>query len=206
MSFVLWRADETLGIASDRQVLRADELPLFTQLPALLAHLRTLIDEQQARCDAALAQARDEGLRAGREAARAEAAAQLAAQTAALAREAGQARERDRAEVGRLALEVARLLVGELPAPERLLALAEQAARELRPATVLRLQVAPALAGPLRTALAARGERHLLAEVEVVADAALGEDDCRLVTSRGRADASLAQRLQRLADLTEGVT
>ncbi len=202
MSFFLWKAGDNLGVAAPRQVLRAAEVPAFAQVGALLQRCEALAAAEAARVEAAEAEAHARGLAAGRAEGAQQMADALAAQLAALARDAGAAVEAQREEVATLALALAHKLVGELPEPERSLRLAAEAARELRPARVLRLQVAPDLAAPLAAALTAHaGTRHPLAEAEVQADAALGAGQCRLVTDQGRADASPAARLARVGAL-----
>jgi len=66
-SFMLWHRDPQarLGIASDRRVLRAAEVPALQAADQLLVDLRELFEQEQVRVDAACAEAREEGLRQG---------------------------------------------------------------------------------------------------------------------------------------------
>ncbi|RZL98176.1 MAG: hypothetical protein EOP73_23330 [Variovorax sp.] len=181
--FMLWHRDPQarLGIASDRRVLRAAEVPPLQDAQQLLDALRELLDQEQARIDAACAQAAAEGLQQGLMQAESQARVEVADALARLARAQEDERQRLQQGVAGLALEVFQKLLGEVPAEERLARLAAQAARELLPARTWRLQVAG------------------LAGAEIVADAELAEADCRLTTEFGTADASLATQVERLA-------
>lgn len=201
--FLLWHRDPQarLGIASDRRVLRAAEVPPLQDAQQLLAALNGLLAQEQARVDAARDQARAEGLRQGLADAGQQSRADLADALAALARAQEDERRRQQQAVAGLALEVFQKLLGALPADERLARLATQAARELLPARTWRLQVHPQDVAGLRAALRAVDpeDKSGLAGAEIVADADLTEGDCRLTTEFGTADAGLATQLDRLA-------
>jgi flagellar biosynthesis/type III secretory pathway protein FliH len=201
-SFMLWHRDPQarLGIACDRRVLRASEVPALQEAQQLLDELRELSAQEQARVDHACAQARAEGLQQGLAQAQAQARAELANQMAELTRAHEAERQRLQQSVGELALEVFQKLLGELPADEQLARLAMQAARELLPARTWRLQVHPARMAGLRAALQSLDpqDKSGLASAEIVADAALAETDCRLTTEFGSADAGLATQVERL--------
>lgn len=201
--FMLWHRDPQarLGIASDRRVLRAAEVPPLQDAQQLLNALRELLEQEQARVDAACEAARADGLRQGLLQAEGQARARVADELARLARAHEDAGRRQQQAVAGLALEVFQKLLGELPADERLARLAAQAARELLPARTWRLQVHPAQAGALRSSLQALDpdDKAGLGSAEITADADLAEGDCRLVTEFGTADASLAIQLERVA-------
>lgn len=201
--FMLWHRDPQarLGIASDRRVLRAAEVPALQEAEQLLGTLRALLEQERARVDAACEAARADGLRQGLAQAEAQSRAQVADALARLARAQDDERRRQQQAVAGLALEVFRKLLGELPADERLARLASQAARELLPARTWRLQVHPRQVGALRASLQAvdPDDKASLASAEIVADADLAETDCRLVTEFGTADAGLSTQLERLA-------
>ena len=201
--FMLWHRDPQarLGIASDRRVLRAAEVPPLQDAQQLLNALRELLEQEQARVDAACEAARAEGLRQGLLQAEARSRAQVADELARLARAQDDDRRRQQQAVAGLALEVFQKLLGELPADERLARLAAQAARELLPARTWRLQVHPSQVAALRSSLQSvdPDDKASLANAEVVADADLAEGDCRLVTEFGTADASLSTQVERLA-------
>lgn len=201
--FMLWHRDPQarLGIASDRRVLRAAEVPPLQDAQQLLQALGELLGQEQDRIAAAQQRARAEGLAQGLAQAEAESRAQIADGLARQARALEDERQRLQQAVAALALEVFQKLLGELPADERLARLAAQAARELLPARTWRLQVHPSQIAGLRTALQAADpdDKAGLAGAEIVADADLAETDCRLVTEFGTADAGLATQVERLA-------
>jgi flagellar biosynthesis/type III secretory pathway protein FliH len=175
--FMLWhrQPEATLGITTDRRVLRAAEVPALRRAQDLLADLHALQASTQARVDEACADARQAGHREGWAAGQAEAREQLGRALADLARAQEAAREQSQQAIGRLALEVFHKLLGSLPGDEALARLGVQAARELQPA------------------------RTGLAQAELVADVDLADTDCRLTTEFGTADASLATQVERLA-------
>lgn len=202
-SFMLWHRDPAarLGIASDRRVLRAAEVPALQEADQLLADLRELFEQEQARVEAACAAAREEGRRQGLAMAEGEVREQLALALTRLTRAHEEQGLRQQRDIARLALEVFQKLLGPLPADEGLARLATQAARELLPARTWRLQVHPSRMAELRAALAAvdPDDKAGLSGAEIVADAELAEGDCRLTTEFGTADASLTTQVQRLA-------
>lgn len=202
-SFQLWHRQPTqaLGIAADRRVLRAHEVPALQQADALLASLQALQVEQQARVDAACEAARVDGHRRGLAQGQAEAQARLDRALVALTQQHEAAREQLQQSVARLALDVAQKLLGSLPADAALAHLAAQAARELLPARTWRLQVHPTQVATLHAALQAADpeDKAGLSRAEIVPDASLADTDCRLTTEFGSADASLATQVQRLA-------
>jgi flagellar biosynthesis/type III secretory pathway protein FliH len=201
--FMLWHRDPQarLGIASDRRVLRAAEVPPLQDAQQLLAALGELLDHERSRVDAACARAAAEGLRQGLAEAQDRSRAQVAEALAGLARAQEDERQRLQQAVAGLALEVFQKLLGQVPAEERLARLAAQAARELLPARTWRLQVHPGQVAALRAALQAvdADDKAGLASAEIVADAELAEGDCRLTTEFGSADAGLDTQVRRLA-------
>jgi len=200
MSFVLWQTDAGLSLGSTRQVLRAHEVPLLHDATRAAQALAERCREQTAQLEAERQAARQQGQAEGFEAGLQQAQTQLADTLAAWAAQARQDNEQQRATLAALALQVARKIIGELPAPERLTALALQAAQELLPARTLRLHVHPDQLAGVRTRLAALAETGIeLAQVRVLADLGLPADACRLETNLGSADASVDAQLQRLA-------
>jgi flagellar biosynthesis/type III secretory pathway protein FliH len=201
--FMLWHRDPQarLGIASDRRVLRAAEVPPLQDAQQLLAALGELLDHERSRVEASCARAAAEGLRQGLAEAQDRSRAQVAEALAGLARAQEDERQRLQQAVAGLALEVFQKLLGQVPAEERLARLAAQAARELLPARTWRLQVHPGQVAALRAALQAvdPDDKAGLASAEIVADAELAEGDCRLTTEFGSADAGLDTQVRRLA-------
>lgn len=201
--FMLWHRDPQarLGIASDRRVLRAAEVPALQDAQQLLGDLRELFVQEELRVDAACERARAEGLSRGLAEAQAQSRTELASALARLARAHEDERQRQQQAVAGLALEVFHKLLGQVPAEERLARLAAQAARELLPARTWRLQVHPSQVAGLRAALLAfdPDDKAGLAGAEIQADADLAETDCRLITEFGSADAGLATQVDRLA-------
>ncbi|MGM9482129.1 FliH/SctL family protein [Roseateles sp. NT4] len=202
-SFMLWHREPEarLGIASDRRVLRAAEVPALQDAHQVLGELRALFEQEQVRVEAACSRASEEGLREGLAQAESQARAQVADTLARLTHAFEAQCQRQQRDVARLALEVFQKLLGPLPADEGLARLATQAARELLPARTWRLHVHPHQIDDLRAALGVidPDDKAGLASAEIVADAELAEGDCRLTTEFGTADASLATQVQRLA-------
>jgi flagellar biosynthesis/type III secretory pathway protein FliH len=202
-NFMLWHRDPhaRLGIASDRRVLRAAEVPALQDAQQLLDALHELLAQEQSRIEAACERARAEGLSQGLAMAEERSSAQVADAVAQLTQAHEDERLRLQREVAGLALDVFQKLLGQVPAEERLARLAAQAARELLPARTWRLQVHPSQLPSLRDALRAADPENTagLAGAEIVADAELAEADCRLITEFGTADAGLATQVERLA-------
>jgi flagellar biosynthesis/type III secretory pathway protein FliH len=113
-----------------------------------------------------------------------------------MARTTAGERARLRAELGTLALEVVRKLLGPFADDEVLAALAATAAADLMPLPALTLAVHPDHCDPVR-------ERLLAAtagvEWEVRADPSCPPATCRLETEHGSIDASLDAQLTRIA-------
>lgn len=201
-SFMLWHRDPEarLGIASDRRVLRAAEVPALQEAQQLVDALHELLEQEQQRIAAACDQARADGLGQGLAQAQDQCRAQVADELARLTQAHDEERQRLQRDVAALALEVFQKLLGEVPDQQRLARLAAQAARELLPARTWRLQVHPSQVAGLRAALLALDPQDQagLDGAEIVADADLAEADCRLITEFGSADAGLDTQLQRL--------
>lgn len=201
-SFMLWHRDPAarLGIAADRRVLRAAEVPPLQDAQRLLAELCQLLEHEQARIDTACARGQADGLAQGLELGRRRSRGELDDALARMTHDHELERRRLQQGVAGLALEVFRKLLGELPDDERLARLALQAARELLPARTWRLQVHPAQVAGLRAALRTLDpdDQAGLAGAEIVPDADLAETDCRLITEFGSADAGLAAQIERL--------
>jgi flagellar biosynthesis/type III secretory pathway protein FliH len=205
MSFVLWQRGRDTGIASTRLVLRAAEVPLLAEAQAVRDRLEALHTEQAQRVAAACEQARERGHALGLEQGVLAASDQVAGSLMALAQAAEHERVRVRGQVAALALQVARKLIGELADDERLLALADTAARDMLPGGSLTLVIHPSHADALRARLAAMA-RHAseggapAPAFELRADPACALDSCRIETEFGSVDASLNAQLARLAD------
>lgn len=210
MSFLLWHRDRTVGVASTRSVLRAAEVPLFTDAHNLCDRIEQLRDEkiryvaaagEEARA-AGFVQGREEGLRAGRD--------EIAETVAGITRAAADERDRLRGEVGLLALQVVRRLMGQV-APDAVLAgLAAAAARDMLPTQTLTLFVHPAQYDAVRERLASGlagsstepgtdTDTHA-PRIDVQPDPDCAEGTCRLETEHGAVDAALETQLARLAE------
>jgi flagellar biosynthesis/type III secretory pathway protein FliH len=205
MTFVLWQRGRDTGIASTRLVLRAAEVPLLSDAQGLRDRLEALHAEQAQRLDAACEDARARGHSVGLEQGVLAARDEVASSLTTLALAAEHERDRLRAQVGALALHVARKLLGQLADDERLAALADTAAREALPATALTLVVHPDQADRVRARLASRASDDARSAtpplaLEVRADPACELDSCRIDTDLGSVDASLDAQLARLAD------
>jgi len=204
MSFVLWQRGRDTGIASTRLVLRAAELPVLAEAQALRDRLEALHAEHAQRVEAACEQARERGHALGLEQGVVAARDEVAASLLALTRAAEQERLRLRGQVAALALQVARKLIGQLADDERLLALADTAARDMLPGSTMSLVVHPSQTDALHARLTAMA-RHAgeggspSPAFELRADPACALDSCRIETEFGSVDASLDAQLSRLA-------
>jgi type III secretion protein L len=200
MSFVLWQRGGDTGIASSRLVMRAAEVPLLADAATLRDRLQALHDGGAQRVDAACDEARARGHALGLEQGMQSARDEVAALLVQLTTDAQHDRERLRTQVGALALHVARKLIGELGADERLLALAETAARDALPGASLTLVVHPDQADAVRARLARRDTSADSGPAfDLRADPTCALDACRINTELGSVDASLDAQLARLA-------
>ena len=199
MSFLWWQRGGDARIASDRRVLRAAEVPLLQHALALRDTLERRRDEQVQAITEAIAAGRAEGHAAGLADGRAAAALELADTQHRLAAESQAERQRLRADIAALALQVVRKLLGQFADDEVLLALAATAAADLLPGATPVLLVHPQQAGALRARLdAAAQEGEAPFDVREDAQAAIG--GCRLETEHGGVDVSLDAQLSRLAE------
>ncbi len=208
MSYLLWHGDDP-SLASPRRLFSPDEVVALEdvhQLCARLADERASLarDAQRAREEARVA-GLAQGLAEGRAAGLAEGARACAAVLAAARQAITEARDAHRDELAMLALQIARKLLGQLPAAERLVRLAQEAARQSLPGGgALVLRVHPAHEDGVRAVLAAMtasdaGAPGGAAHWSVQGDAALPFEACRLSSSSGDADAALEVQLDRLA-------
>jgi type III secretion protein L len=198
MSYVLWHRDGQARIASARVVLRAAEVPRLTDAIALREALERLHAQTDARAtaaaDAARAAAHDAGLAEGRRLA----GEALAERLAELSRAAEQERERVRNDLGALALQVVRKLLGHFADDDVLLALADRAAADVLPERPLALVVHPDRFDGVRERLERSAAESPLHRCGVRADPLCEVDACRLETAHGGIDASLDAQLARL--------
>lgn len=203
MSYLLWQRGET-AIGARRLVLRAAEVPVMADALALREQLEALVAGQARRLAAAEAEARAAGhaagLEEGRRAARDEAAAVLLSMTQAAARQ----RDALCDQVAALALQVARKLLGRLADEERLLGLADTAAREMLPAGALVLTVHPDQVDAVRARLAAWSAGAAMPHEAPVGFEVRGEPGappglCRVESALGSVDATLDTQLAALA-------
>ncbi|HEX6362722.1 MAG TPA: hypothetical protein VFZ93_07195, partial [Albitalea sp.] len=154
MTYLVWQSHGDARLASPRLVLRRSEVPVLENALALCERLSRLTGDAAGRIAAAEAEARErghaEGLAEGRRAAGDETAAAAQAMAHALAAERAQLRR----QVGALALQVARKMLGGLAEDALLAALAAAAAREALPASQLALVVHPDVCDAVRERLA----------------------------------------------------
>jgi type III secretion protein L len=198
VSYLLWQRSGDARIASSRLVLRAAEVPLLVDAQALRDALERLRAEQAETVAAAAARAFEEGLAQGREAGRAQAREELAATLTALAQSAAQERDRLRGEVGALALQVVRKMLGSFAEDAVLAALAAVAANDLVATQAVALVVHPELCQAVRERLASVEAGCAALPCEVRDDPLVPRGCCRIETGHGSVDASLEAQLARL--------
>jgi len=196
-TFLLWHRQGDVRIAATRRVLRAAEVPLLADAQMLRDHLEQLCRTHAQHVAEAAAQARQDGHALGVADGRRELAERLSARLVSLAEASACERERMRNEVGALALQVVRKLLGQFAEESVLVALADAAAADVLPAQPLALVVHPERCIAVRERLAARPAAALRCEVR--SDASLALDGCRLETEHGSVDVSLESQLARLA-------
>lgn len=200
MTFLVWHAAGDARIASPRLVLRAGEVPQLQQALQLRDRLALLLREGDQRIAAAtreaIAQGHAQGLAEGRQASRDDIAGTLAS----LAQEAAQERDRLRGEIGALALQVVRKVVGGVADDALLAALAATAARDALPAPQLTLVVHADLADAVRERLVSFDSAL---RIDVRGDAECPRETCRLDSEHGSIDASLDAQLARLEQAWE---
>ncbi|HXB14765.1 MAG TPA: FliH/SctL family protein [Solirubrobacteraceae bacterium] len=205
MSFLLWQRDRDVAIASRRRVLTAAEVGPLLDAQALCQCVADLAASRAAKideaADAARTAARIEGLELGRREAREEISTTLSSLAATAAAE----RDRLRGEVGSLALEVVRKILGQFAPEVVLVALARSALDEMLPAPAVTLVIHPDRVDAVRESLADErvGDCANGACIEVRADPGCAPDDCRIETALGVVDAALAVRLARIAQAWE---
>lgn len=195
MSFMLWQRSDAARIVSSRLVLRAAEVPPLLEANALRDRLERLCEEQERTVAAAAAAGHQEGLARGRAEGLRAAQDEVAATLLHLTESAATQRERQRNEVGALALQVVRRLIGSLAGDAVFVALADTVTAELLPAPPVTLVVHPDRCDAVRARLA---DASTLC-CEVRGDPACAEDACRLETAEGSVDVALETQLARLA-------
>lgn len=200
MSYLLWQRSTDTRIASSRLVLRAAEVPVLGDALALRDELERLRREQAQIVAEACREARERGHAEGAALGRREAHERLATNLATLAQHSAEDRERLRNEIGALALQVVRKLLGRFADDAVLVALADTAAAEVLPAPVVAVVVHPDRVDAVRTRLAAGRGTDTAAGLacEVRGDAACPIDACRLETGHGSVDVALEAQLARL--------
>jgi type III secretion system HrpE/YscL family protein len=200
MSYLLWHRDRNIAFGSSRLVLRASEVPLFADAQKLRDRLEKLTDEQAQHIAAAAEEARVKGYVEGREQGAIDARDELAATLVELKQTATRECEQLRGEMASLALQVVRKLLGQLPADGVLVALAENAAREMLPTQTLTLFVHPDQCDAVRARLSAGAATPDAPRFDVQPDLDRDADSCRIETEHGSVDASLEAQLSRLAN------
>lgn len=198
MSYLLWSRAGAARIASPRLVLRAAEVPLLKDAQGLRDALEQLHTGEQARLEAAAAEGRAAGHARGLAEGRAAASEQIAASLSALAATQAQERDRLRGEVGALALQVVRKLLGSFAPDEVLAALAATAARDLLASQPVALEVHPDAVDEVTKRLAGT------LGCEVRSNPSLALDACRLETEHGTVDCALSAQLERLETAWKG--
>jgi flagellar biosynthesis/type III secretory pathway protein FliH len=197
MTFLLWQSQGDARLASPRLVMRADEVPLLQDAQQLCERLARLTRDAARHVQDAEREARERGHAEGREAGREAVRDEMATALQRMAEGAAAERAQLRRQVGALALQVARKMLGGLAEDALLAALAAAAARDALPAQQLTLSVHPDLCEAVRDRLAGFGADEL--HMEVRGDPACARDACRLESELGSVDASLDAQLARLA-------
>jgi type III secretion system HrpE/YscL family protein len=181
-------------------------VPLFTDVQRLAERFEELCHEKVRYITAAGDEARTAGFAEGKTAGQRAGRDELAEALAEMTRAAAAERDRLRGEVGVLALQVVRKLIGQV-APDAVLAgLAAAAVRDMLPTQTLTLFVHPDQTDAVRARLAAATdhgdgpENSNEARIDVQADPNCEPGSCRIETEHGTVDASLETQLARLAD------
>lgn len=191
MSFTLLRGGEALAVNGWR--IPAADVARLRDALALTDALRERSASADARIAAAEAEGRRQGFEAGHAEGRAAALQDGAARAVQLSTEVRAAQSDMRDQLGRLALEVVRRISVDLGTQATLEAVAERAVREVLSDQPLVVHVPEDAASGVSRRL-----WPMNAEVEVVADAALGEGECVVVSRRGSTRAGLTVQLAAL--------
>jgi flagellar biosynthesis/type III secretory pathway protein FliH len=195
MSFMIWQRGDAARFASSRLVLRAAEVPLLQEANSLRDRLEQLHRDREQIVAAAAATGHAEGFARGRDEGRRAAEDEAAATLLGLAENAAAERERLRNEVGALALQVVRKLIGSFDADAVLVALADTATADILPAQPIALVAHPDRCDAVRARLASAQALRC----EVRGDSSCTLDACRLETEHGSVDVALEAQLARLA-------
>ena len=186
-------------LASDRVVYSPEELAHVGSMAEEAAALGRLRESERERIDAAERAAREAGHERGRAEGYEAALEHIAVKLVALAKEAGEARERLRSQGAELALGIVRKIARDLGPADTVAALAASAARQLAPHEPVVLRVHPDLETDVRERLAVIGG-PTVGEAEVAADPGLGPGDCTLETEFGQVRAGLELQLEVLRE------
>ncbi|MEM6267251.1 MAG: FliH/SctL family protein [Pseudomonadota bacterium] len=190
MSYRLFTTGKASALFGESRVIQANEAHVFADAAQLLAHAAaTFADAEEAREKAIF-----EGRQEGRDAVLAERDAFVAERLANVIADLEKSQAKVRQDIGALALEALRHIVGELPQEIAVAGLIEQALAQLAIETIDCIAIAPSLATPVTERL----DDELAALVSP--DPELGPSDCVIHAKSGRVIASLDLQLERLAE------
>lgn len=188
--------DEAAILETEGWRLRPSEVADFAAAEDLLARCLGRLGEIDALCERRREQARAEGFAAGfadgEAAARRKAAAQLRGFLEALASEQAS----QRAAVGRLALEVARKIVGDLSLEQVVEQFVLRRLEDLKDEHPLEVRVPSGRADDVSLRLSERG-----CVLRVVEDPNLGADECAFQFASGQAHAGVGLQFEALASM-----
>ncbi len=200
MTFIALVRDTSVSLATDEQVLAAEDVQALASAVEVGRRLAQLLEQSGQAIAAARRDAFEKGHAAGKAAGLLAARDEVAAELTGMAVEAQRQRMALQGAVARLAIQVVRKLAGEVGAPEMVAGLAQTAAADLLPAVSLTLRVSPPVVETVRARLdaAQSTQSGKPLHVEVRADETLSPFDCVLDTTCGTTIAGLDAQLARL--------
>jgi flagellar biosynthesis/type III secretory pathway protein FliH len=185
----------SLQLATNRLVIPADEVPVFTQAAQCAHALTTLLEQEGERIEVAVKNAHQLGFEQGQKQG-AQAAQDAVSETLAnMAKELQAQHLATRESVKVLALAVVYKLAAALGAAEVVPTLIEQAVAELLPAKTTRIRVNAQALEPTRARLL-----HMGVEAEVRVDENLTPFDCVIESSHGQNVVSLDTQLNAISN------
>lgn len=192
--FTVLHGRRSLQVATNRLVIPAEEVGGFATSIECAQALTSLLEHERARVTAAMEQARQSGLEAGRREGQREAAERMTDAVARMVSEQHAQTQAARAAVGTLALAVVNKLAASLGAHQLVPALIEQAVADLLPQRATRVRVSPEAVEATRERMARLG-----LSADVRADETLQPFDCVIDSVNGQHVVSLDTQLAAIA-------
>jgi type III secretion protein L len=191
MTFHMLHLGPQGALASDRPIIKAAEHESLADVFALLARLRTVEAAQAEAAREAMADARARGHAEGF----ADGRAAFAKAIAEMAAEASLHRQAEEEEIAALAMAAVRQMVGAIGDEAMMAGIARRAVATVAPSGPILVETSEAMLPAVETALAEAQEDR---PVNIRADPALADHQCRIAAGDGRIIADLSVQLAAL--------